>query len=56
MTAVILFSCNESKQETPKNTDWLSDNLSGNVEQITEMDKDGKPVKIVKRTITYYKE
>ena len=28
----------------------------GNWTQRTEMDKDGKPVKIVKRTITYYKE
>jgi len=36
VASVIVFSCNESKQEAPKNTDWLSDNLSGNVEQITD--------------------
>jgi len=36
MASVIAFSCGESKQEAPKNTDWLADNLSGKVEQVTE--------------------
>jgi hypothetical protein len=36
MVSVIVFSCNESKKQTPKNTDWLSDNLSGNVEHTTD--------------------
>lgn len=36
MASVIVISCNESKQEAPKNTDWLADNLSGKVEQTTD--------------------
>ncbi len=34
--SVIVFSCSESKKETPKNADWLADNLSGTVEQTTD--------------------
>jgi hypothetical protein len=36
VASVIVFSCNESKKEAPKNTDWLADNLSGKVGQITD--------------------
>ena len=36
MVLVLVISCNESKKETPKNTDWLADNLSGKVEQTTD--------------------
>ena len=36
VASVIAFSCNESKKEAPKNTDWLADNLSGKVEQTTD--------------------
>lgn len=36
MALVLVISCNESKKETPKNTDWLADNLSGKVEQTTD--------------------
>lgn len=36
VASVIGISCNESKQEAPKNTDWLADNLSGKVEQTTD--------------------
>lgn len=47
MASLIGFSCSESKQETPKNTDLLADNLSGKVEQITDStyktDGTGKP-------------
>lgn len=34
----ISFSCNEKKQETPKNSDWNADNLKGKVEQTTATD------------------
>jgi hypothetical protein len=34
---IVVLSCNETKkQEAPKNTDWLADNLSGGVEQTTD--------------------
>lgn len=36
VVSVIAFSCGGSKQEAPKNTDWVADNLSGKVEQITD--------------------
>jgi hypothetical protein len=36
LVCVIAFSCNESKKEAPKNSDWLADNLSGKVEQVTD--------------------
>ncbi len=36
MVSLVTFSCNESKQEAVKNTDWLADNLSGKVEQTTD--------------------
>lgn len=37
MVTAITFSCNNSKkQEAPKNSDWLADNLSGNVQQTTD--------------------
>ena len=37
LIATLVLSCNESKkQEAPKNTDWLADNLSGKVEQVSE--------------------
>ena len=36
MAMVFVISCNESKKETAKNTDWLADNLSGKVEQTTD--------------------
>jgi len=36
VVTVIAFSCNESKKETPKNSDWQADNLSGKVEQVTD--------------------
>src|SRR6476469_7811681 len=36
VACVIAFSCGESKQEVSKNTDWLADNLSGKVEQVTD--------------------
>jgi len=36
MVLVLVISCNESKKGTPKNTDWLADNLSGKVEQTTD--------------------
>ncbi len=36
VASLIVFSCNESKKETPKNTDWLADNLAGRVEQTTD--------------------
>ena len=35
--SVTAFSCGESKQEAPKNIDLLADNLSGKVEQVTEI-------------------
>lgn len=38
MAIVIAFSCNQKKQETPKNADVLADNLNGKVEQTTETD------------------
>lgn len=34
----ISFSCNEKKQEAPKNSDWNADNLKGKVEQTTATD------------------
>src|SRR5258708_31471406 len=50
VASVIVFSCNESKQEVPKNTDWLADNLSGKVEQTTDStyktDSTGKAVEL----------
>lgn len=36
MASVFVISCNESKKEAPKNTDWIADNLSGKVEQTTD--------------------
>ena len=36
MAMVFVISCNESKKEETKNTDWLADNLSGKVEQTTD--------------------
>ncbi len=36
MVMVFVISCNESKKETAKNTDWMADNLSGKVEQTTD--------------------
>ena len=36
VASVMVIACNESKQEAPKNTDWVSDNLSGKVEQTTD--------------------
>jgi hypothetical protein len=47
LIAALVLSCNESKkQEPPKNTDWLADNLSGKVEQTTattyKVDSTGK--------------
>ena len=36
IASVIGFSCSESKQALPKNTDLLGDNLLGKVEQTTE--------------------
>jgi hypothetical protein len=36
VAVAFVISCNDSKQETPKNADWLADNLSGKVEQTTD--------------------
>jgi hypothetical protein len=36
MATVIAFSCSESKKEAAKNSDWLADNLSGKVKQLTD--------------------
>jgi len=33
---VAVISCHESKQTVAKNSDWLSDNLSGKVQQLTD--------------------
>ena len=33
IVSVLIFSCNESKKEIPKNADMLADNLKGKVEQ-----------------------
>ena len=47
VASVFVISCNESKKETAKNTDWMADNLSGKVEQATDStfktDSTGKP-------------
>jgi len=36
MASVLVISCNQSKKEAAKNTDWITDNLSGKVEQTTD--------------------
>ena len=36
VASLTVFSCGESKQAVPKNSDWLADNLSGKVEQTTD--------------------
>ncbi len=50
VVSVIVFSCNESKKEITKNTDWHADNLSGKVEQTTDStyktDSTGKAVEL----------
>ncbi|HUZ57289.1 MAG TPA: hypothetical protein VMU83_00735 [Hanamia sp.] len=38
VTGIIAFSCNQKKQEYPKNADVLADNLKGNVEQTVTTD------------------
>lgn len=36
VACIFVISCSESKKETPKNNDWIADNLSGKVEQTTD--------------------
>ena len=36
VASVTVIACHESKQAVPKNSDWLSDNLSGKVQQLTD--------------------
>jgi hypothetical protein len=38
MAVLVAFSCNQKKQELPKNADVLADNLKGHVEQTTDTD------------------
>ena len=38
MAVLVAFSCNQKKQELPKNSDVLVDNLKGHVEQTTDTD------------------
>ena len=38
MAVMVAFSCNQKKQELPKNADVLADNLKGHVEQTTATD------------------